>query len=189
MGDNEASELSPDEQRIAGALEVVRDGEQRLVKLGDTSVPMPTLQADAESMDRFNRFLAQTQLGSIERKKQRSLRRLTAEAEVEILRARTEAIIAAHKGLAAEALAEIVIAANQYGRQAMRKDDLSEQENVQRAILQAALQYSTFIQDVPDDLADGIRASVLDNALQVYEKTIERINSADFSVNVDSPGQ
>ncbi len=185
MSGYETNELSPEEQRIANSLQVVQEGQQRFITVGEARVPLPSVTATTDEMDRFNRFLAESQLGAIERKKQRNLREIRAEVEVEILRARTEAIIKAHKGLAAEALAEIVIAANQLGRGAVRRDQLSEQVNVQRAVLEAAVQYTEFIKEIPGELPEDVRSDVLDNALDVYNKTIEKIRNTTFHVDVD----
>lgn len=180
MSNPQSTDLTPEEERIAGALQVVNSGGQEVLALGDVRVPVPTASASGEEMDRFNRFLTQTSLSTIERKKQKRLNELRADAEVEVLRLRTEAIIDAHRGLAAEALAEIIIAANQFGREAIRKDELSEQVNVQRAVLKAALQYTQFLEEVPKDLPEGVREDVIRNALEVYQTTLARIRSADF---------
>lgn len=184
MNEYEDENLSPDEERVANALRVVPDGQRSLLDVGGRQVLLPSVKSSPEEMDRFNKFLTQTGLGAIERKKQKRTRQICADAELEILRLRTEAIVKAHQGLANEALAEIVIAANQYGRQALRRDELAEQQNVQRAILQAALQYTAFIRDMPDNLPEDVRNDVLRNALEVYQKTLDRIRGTDFRVDV-----
>lgn len=186
MSDSDAMDLTPEEEKITGALQVVSEGGQRMLRVGDASIPLPRVDSPPSAMDSFNRFLAQTQLGTIERKKQRRLRNIVADAEAAVLTARTDAIIRAHQGVAAEALAEIIIAANQFGREALRRDQLAEQANVQRAVLQAAIQYSEFVKDVPEALPDGVREDVLKNALEVYKNTLERIRNTKFDVNVDS---
>ncbi|MBN2310218.1 MAG: hypothetical protein JXR94_14685 [Candidatus Hydrogenedentes bacterium] len=184
MCERESSELSPEEMRIAGALQVVRDGSQEVVKVGDAQIAVPSVSATSDEMDKFNRFLATTRLAAIERKKQKQMREIRAAAEVEVLEARTQAIVKAHKGLAGEALMEILIAANQFGRDAIRRDELAEQGNVQRAILKAAIQYSEFIKEVPTDLPEGVRSDVLEHALEVYKKTLDRIRTTDFKVEL-----
>lgn len=181
MPEHNDVELTPEEQKIEGALQVVTEKEHALIKVGEAQLPVPTLKSTEEELDGFNRFLARTQLGGIERKKQRKMRQILADAEVDVLRARTEAVVQAHNGLTKAALQEIILVAREYGLASLRESELREQLSIQRAVVRAAIQYSDFLATLPTDLAEGVLDTVQKNASEIFSNTLEKIRNASFN--------
>lgn len=160
---------------------VIEDGQRAVLKVGDTTVAMPTSLSPDTELNAFNRLLMQTQLGAIERRKQRELRTLVADAEIEILRDRTSSIIRAHRGLTRAALVDILAAATVYGREALYREQLAHADALQRAILRCAVQYTEFIATIPADLPEPVGLDLRRHAEQIYLETMQKIRNTKFT--------
>ena len=176
-------DFTPEEQKIEGALQVIGMRDHAVVKMGETQAVVPTLSATDQELNGFNGFLARTQLGAIERKKQAEMRQILARTETDILRARTEAIIKAHKGITQAALAEILIVAREFGLSKVREAEIRDQEGLQRAVLRLSIQYCDFLKQLPEaDLRPEVLKSVQRTAEQIYNDKLVRIRESEFKV-------
>lgn len=176
---------TPDEQRIEGALEVVSTGNRAFVKIGDLQVPVPTVRSTEQELDGFNGFLARTQLGAIERRRQKEMREILKIAEVDILRERTKAIVEAHKGVTKAALVEIMIAAREYGLSKIRDAEKEDQAELQRYLWEISIQYEDFaaqLEDMKDTKLTRTFGTLMQSAWEIYEDKLQKIRASDFKV-------
>lgn len=161
---------------------VLDQGEMGVLKVRGREIVIPTLRSTEEEMNAFTRFLTTFQLGDIERRKQKKLREILAKAEIDVLSDRTEAIVKAHRGLTKACLAEILVAAHEFGLEALRNAEISNQEALQQAVLRVALQYVDFVRRVPSDLPPEVFEQVQKQAQGIYEQALAKVRSATFTV-------
>ncbi len=172
--------LSNQEPQLDGALQVGGERQNAVIKVGATRVSVPSLASCDGELDGFQKFLMATQLGSIERRKQKQIRELVAKAEIDILRDRTDQIISAHRALTQAALQEILIAAIEFGNARIRDGHLEGQAAIQRTITRAAVQYRDFIAQCPKDFPPGVFEKLQQIAEKTFNETIDKLQAACF---------
>lgn len=170
-------------QRMDGVLEVINAKDRAIVRVGPAQVPVPTLRSSDQELDGFNAFLARTQLGAIERRKQKQVRQILADREIDVLKERTDAIVESYKGLTQVALLEVLVAAQEYGTSCIRESEMRDQAALYRVILGISIQYRDFIAQVAEtNFSPDTFSTVNDAALKIYHDKLAKVMSANFRI-------
>jgi hypothetical protein len=142
--------------RIDGALDVVVRP-HAMIAVDECKSDVPSVNLSEAKLAGWQKFLATSQLGRIERTSQVRSRQLVANAGLQILRERLEAVVAANRELLAPALEEVRLVVESFNHRIRSDFELREQRAGAADILEAFKQYRDAVAGIPDDTEDETR--------------------------------
>ncbi len=143
---------------------------------------LPVLSNEKRDLVGFHGRLSDFALSRMERRARRKKREIIIETEIQLVRDRVAELVRAYRITIAEAMAVIT---KQTEEEAQAEIELSEERigaNKIQAMEKAADEFEKFLRRIPENMSDAVKSQLLKRANAVFERTLEKIEACDFSI-------